>query len=410
MAQESTSSEAMTETKQRPRRRWLRLISILFALPLLAGTFIMTDIWSALGTRPEGPRLERIQQSPQFTNGKFANRLPQHEAEMLPIMKKWFFESNEGREPTGPLPVVQRTAAEFATSSSELRITWLGHSTMLIEIDGRRILMDPMWGDHASPGRLFGVKRFYAPPLSLDDLPEIDAVVLSHDHYDHLDEPTIKALRERISLFIAPLGLGAHLEYWGVDADKIVELDWWERTEVQGVEVVCTPARHFSGRMVIDRDATLWAGWALLGQEQRVFFSGDTGMFPGFDEIGARLGPFDVTMMETGAYNADWADIHMGPEQAVQAHQMVRGELLIPIHWGLFNLAFHGWTEPAERVLAAAAEAGVRVAVPRPGESIVPNESLAVERWWPTLPWQTAQDAPVVSSGMRVQQEEVHSE
>ena len=201
-------------------------------------------------------------------------------------------------------------------------------------------------------------------------------------------------------LFIVPLGLGAHLEYWGVSPERIVELDWWERLEVGGVEVVCAPARHFSGRAMIDRDATLWAGWAFLGQDRRVFFSGDTGMFPGFAEIGARLGPFDVTMMEVGAYNADWPDVHMGPEQAVEAHRMVRGELMLPIHWGTFNLAFHSWVEPVERLLAAAEQAGVQVAVPRPGQSLTLAPPPDVERWWPRTPWQTAEEAPVISTGL----------
>lgn len=244
------------------------------------------------------------------------------------------------------------------------------------------------------------MKRFFAPPLPLDALPPIDAVILSHDHYDHLNEEAIKALRDRVPRFIVPLGVGAHLEYWGVAPERIFELDWWERAEVEGVEVVCTPARHFSGRSLTDRNGTLWAGWAILGADQRAFFSGDTGLFPGFSEIGRRLGPFDVTMLEVGAYNAAWADIHMGPEQAVQAHQMVRGELMVPIHWGTFNLAFHSWTEPAERVLVAAEASGIQVAIPRPGESIIPTAPPAVQPWWPELPWQTAEEAPIVSSGM----------
>ena len=376
------------------------MVGAILGLFILSISIVMIDIWSALGTRPEGARLERIQRSPQFIDGTFANPLPPQETEMWPIMKRWFFEDNPLREPSEPLPVVQRVAQEFADPASELRVTWFGHSSLLVEVDGQRLLIDPMWGDYASPGRLFGVKRFYAPPISLDDLPEIDAVILSHDHYDHLDEPTIKALRERVPLFVVPLGLGAHLEYWGVPPERIVELDWWDRMDVGGVELVCTPARHFSGRAFIDRDATLWAGWAILGQTRRAFFSGDSGLFPGFEEIGARLGPFDVTMMETGAYNADWPDVHMGPEQAVAAHRMVRGGLLLPIHWGTFNLAFHGWTEPVERLLVAAEQAGVQVAIPRPGESITPASPPGVERWWPALPWQTVEQAPVVSTGL----------
>lgn len=392
----------MKPSKANPtkRRRWPRIIGAILTVFILGISIIMIDIWSALGTRPEGARLERLQQSPQYVDGRFVNRLPPQEPDLWPIMKRWIFENNPLREPSEPLPVMRRVAQEFAQPSSDLRITWFGHSSVLAEIDGQRILIDPMWGDYASPGRIFGPKRFFAPPIPLNDLPEIDAVILSHDHYDHLDEPTIKALRERVPLFVVPLGLGAHLEYWGVAPERIIELDWWERTSVGGVELVATPARHFSGRSINDRDATLWAGWAILGQTRRVFFSGDSGMFPGFAEIGARLGPFDVTMMETGAYNADWPDVHMGPEQAVEAHRMVRGVLMLPIHWGTFNLAFHGWTEPVERLLVAAERVGVQVAIPRPGESISPASPPGVERWWPTQPWQTAEAAPVVSTGL----------
>ena len=381
-------------------KRFFKVIRVVLVLFILAIGIVMIDIWSALGKPAEGVRLERMERSPQYRDGRFVNPLPQHESAMWPILKKWILAGNTFREPEAPLPVEVRLAEQFAAAPSDLRITWLGHATLLVEIDGRRILLDPVWGDYASPGRLFGVKRFFEPPLPLAALPPIDAVVLSHDHYDHLNEETIKALRDRVPRFIVPLGVGAHLEYWGVAPERIVELDWWERVEVEGVEIVCTPARHFSGRSLIDRNATLWASWAILGADQRAFFSGDTGLFPGFSEIGMRLGPFDVTMMEVGAYNADWADIHMGPEQAVQAHQMVRGALMLPIHWGTFNLAFHSWIEPAERLLVAAEAAGIQVAIPRPGESIIPAAPPPVQPWWPELPWQTAEEAPIVSSGI----------
>ena len=376
------------------------MLGIVLALFSLVFVLIVIDTWSALGAQPGGARLERIQRSPQYADGKFVNPLPPRNGNWVAAAREWFFGNKEFREPSQPLPVVQRSATDFTVAPADLRVTWLGHSTLLIEIDGRRILTDPMWGDYASPGRLFGVKRFFAPPLSLDELPPLDAVILSHDHYDHLNEQTIRALRERVPLFVVPLGVGAHLEYWGVPPERIRELDWWERTDVGGVEVVCTPARHFSGRSLTDSGRTLWSSWAVLGRERRVFFSGDTGMFPGFREIGERLGPFDATLLEVGAYDADWADVHMGPEQAVEAHRMLRGDLMLPIHWGTFDLAFHGWTEPAERLLVAAEGAGVRVAVPRPGESVSVAAPAAVDRWWPQLPWESAEEAPVVSSGI----------
>ena len=386
---------------RKKRRKWPRFILLIFSLFVLLITVIMINTWSAFGGRPRGERLTRMTQSPQYTGNKFSNELPTYQADFFHILRRWFFEKVPNRTPSAPIPVVQRDASEFTAHPSELRITWFGHSSFLVELDGRRILVDPVWGDYASPGRIFGVKRFYAPPISLDDLPEIDAVVLSHDHYDHLNEPTIKALRDRIPLFVMPLGMGAHLESWGVPPERIVELDWWEQKQIGEVTLVCTPARHFSGRFLTDRDATLWASWAFIGENQRAYFSGDSGMFPGFQEIGDRLGPFDITMMESGAYNVDWPDVHMGPEQAVQAHQMVRGNLMIPVHWGTFALAFHGWTEPVERVLEAAASSEVNVVTPKPGESVSLSSHAGIQRWWPNLPWRSAEESPIFSTGLQ---------
>lgn len=360
----------------------------------------MAKIWSTLGARATGPRLSRMQQSPQFRGGRFHNALPTQQASLLHMLQRWLFEKPPHREPAGPVPILPRTAADFVRPAATLQITWFGHASVLVELEGRRLLVDPVWGDHASPGRLFGVKRFFPPPLELDDLPPLDAVLLSHDHYDHLNTPTIRALRDRVPRFITTLGVGAHLEAWGVPAGNIEELDWWEETTVGEVRLVHTPTRHFSGRSLKDRDAKLWGGWAFLGATQRAYFSGDSGMFPGFEEVGERLGPFDITMMEAGAYNSDWPDIHLGPEQAVAAHQMARGNLMIPVHWGTFALAFHGWTEPVERVLAAAENAGVAISTPRPGESVSVSSHPGINRWWPSLPWQTAEEAPIVSTGL----------
>jgi L-ascorbate metabolism protein UlaG (beta-lactamase superfamily) len=224
--------------------------------------------------------------------------------------------------------------------------------------------------------------------------------VISHDHYDHLDHGTIVAMRDWKTTFIVPLGLGADLAYWGVPAARIVELDWWDRTEVGGLTIVCTPARHASGRGVTDKDAKLWGGYALLGPTHRAYYSGDSGLFPGLRVIGERLGPFDLTMIEVGQYDPSWPDWHMGPEQAVRAHQMVHGKVFLPVHWGALALAAHGWTEPIERALVAARAAGVTIVTPKPGESVEPSLPRAPERWWPDLPWKTAAERPIVSSQM----------
>jgi L-ascorbate metabolism protein UlaG (beta-lactamase superfamily) len=267
-------------------------------------------------------------------------------------------------------------------------------------LEGTRILVDPVWGERASPISFFGPKRFYEPPIPLDELPPVDAVVLSHDHYDHLNEETIKALRDRVPLFIAPLGVGAHLEYWGVDADKIAETDWWESVQVGSLKLVCTPARHFSGRFFTTRNQTLWSGWAILGSERKAYYSGDSGYSHMFREIGRRLGPFDITLMETGAYNQDWPDVHFGPEQAIQAHLDVGGEVFMPVHWGMFDLSFHNWTEPVERILVEAEELGIKAVTPRPGASVELPPPEEVDHWWPDQPWRTADEYPVASTGL----------
>ncbi|MCI0572623.1 MAG: MBL fold metallo-hydrolase [Myxococcaceae bacterium] len=377
--------------------RGVRWTGVVVALAVV-GT--AADAWTALGRSADGPRRARMERSPQWQDGHFEN--PQ------PLQNDWWgsltamFDPSPFVGPAAPLPAVQGDRHRFETPpASGLRVTWLGHSTSLIELDGHRVLTDPVWSERASPLSWLGPRRWYAPPIPLGELPRVDAVVISHDHYDHLDYPTvaaIAAMKDCDTTFIVPVGVGAHLASWGVPEARIVELEWWERTRVRGLEVVATPARHASGRTGIDKDATLWAGYALLGPTHRAYYSGDTGLFPAMRDIGARLGPFDVTMIEVGQYHRAWPDWHIGPEQAVIAHRMVQGRVLLPVHWGLFTLAAHGWTEPIERVLAAAAQGGDTVVVPRPGQSFEPAAPPAPERWWPDLPWQTAAQHPVVST------------
>jgi L-ascorbate metabolism protein UlaG (beta-lactamase superfamily) len=251
-----------------------------------------------------------------------------------------------------------------------------------------------------APFTWIGPRRWFEVPIALNNLPHIDAVVVSHDHYDHLDHATIVSMKDWDTTFVVPLGVGSHLAYWGVPEGRIVELDWWERTKVGGLEIACTPARHASGRLVIDDDAKLWAGFALLGGSHRVYYSGDTGLFPAMREIGTRLGPFDLTMIEVGQYGNAWPDWHLGPEQAVVAHQMVQGRVMLPVHWGAFALAYHGWTEPIERALAAGNASGATLIVPRPGQSVEPGAPKAFERWWPEVPWTTGDKDPIHSSKM----------
>ena len=378
----------------------------LLALSALAGGTLWLIARDDMGGRVEGSRLARAQRSAQWGSVGFTNPLAQVDGPFVRTMREFFFGGSDHRTPDAPVIPVRRSGADYtAPPSSGLRVTWLGHSTMLLEIDGRRILIDPVWGERASPFTFLGPERFFAPPLPLAELPSVDAVVISHDHYDHLDMPTVKALVARDVRWIVPLGVGAHLASWGVPDDKISELDWWEDVQVEGITITATPARHFSGRGFGDGNRTLWAGWAFHGKTpsgagHRVFYSGDTALHDEFITIGERLGPFDLTMIEAGAYDALWADVHLGPEQAVLAHRLVRGEVMLPVHWGTFDLALHGWTEPMERVLVAADSQGVRVATPRPGEMVEPAALAPPARWWPAVPWETVAEAPAWSTGV----------
>lgn len=376
-------------------RGLLGLLAVFVLLTLVA----TIEGWTAFGRGATGARRARMEASPQWADGVFEN--PQPLWNDIGGMFTLMFGGSDFTVPDVALPVEQVPRDRFATPpASGLRVTWLGHSTMLLEIDGRRVLTDPVWAERISPVSWAGPKRWYAPPLAFEDLPPVDAVLVSHDHYDHLDYPTIARMVAHDTKFIAPLGVTEHLAYWGVPESRIVELDWWDETEVAGLRIVCTPARHASGRTPFDQNATLWASYALIGEEHRVWFSGDTGLFPALTQIGAKLGPFDLTMIEAGAYGSAWPDWHLGPEQAVRAHQMVGGRVMLPVHWGLFDLAYHGWTEPIERVLVAADHAGVEVITPRPGQSIEPATPPARARWWPDVPWQTAEQDPIVATKM----------
>ncbi|KAA9338427.1 MBL fold metallo-hydrolase [Hymenobacter busanensis] len=321
----------------------------------------------------------------RFGGKKYLNTIPTGmSADYGRMAQRWLL-GKELREPAKPLGPFRADVAALAAPAPAqgLRVTWFGHSSTLIEIDGKRVLTDPVWRPRASPSSAVGPKRFFAPPLALAELPKLDAVILSHDHYDHLDKSAIRELSRTGVPFYCPLGVGGHLRRWGVRAAQVTELDWWQEVPLGPAHtLVATPARHFSGRS-LTRDNTLWASWCLLGPTHRAFFGGDSGPYEaGFREIGAAYGPFDVTMLEVGAYDDMWADIHMGPEHAVQAHRALRGKLLLPLHWGTFNLAFHGWTEPVERLLVAAAANAVELLLPRPGESVVPTDGAYNSRWW----------------------------
>ncbi|MGW0393306.1 MBL fold metallo-hydrolase [Streptomyces sp. NPDC003042] len=345
----------------------------------------------AFGADPSGERLERILRSPNFADGVFQNPVgarTRPSGSMAEFAKIYLHkEQRARRSPGAPVPVYPTTLAELAKPPvSGLRLTWMGHSSVLAEIDGRRVLFDPVWGERCSPFPFAGPKRLHPVPVPLASLGEVDVVVISHDHYDHLDLPTIKALAGTGTVFAVPLGVGAHLERWGVPPDRLRELDWNETTKVAGLSLTATPARHFCGRGLRNQQFTLWASWVVAGDEHRIFHSGDTGYFPGFQEIGAAHGPFDATMIQIGAYAEYWPDIHMTPQEGMRAHLDLQGGTpggtMLPIHWGTFNLAFHAWAEPGEWTADAAEEAGQKVALPVPGQPFEPAGKLPSERWW----------------------------
>ena len=375
-------------------RSWLRrtgkILKWAVAALVVVALAAVVDGWTAFGKRAP---LATMQRSPEFAGGKFHN--PQPLDNPAKEMLRGMFHTSDDVSPRSPVPVVKTDPALLRTPT-ELRVTWLGHSTSLVEIEGTRVLFDPVWSDRVGPVHLVGPRPWYPPPIALADLPPVDVVVISHDHYDHLDMKTIQAMREWKTRFVVPTAVGANLRYWGIPADRIEERDWWESTRVGEIEIVCLPARHAAGREVVDDDGKLWAGWALLGHGHRVYYSGDTGLFPAMHDIGAKYGPFDLTMIEVGQYGAGWPDWHIGPEQAVKAHAWVRGRLMLPVHWAKLALAYHGWTEPIERVLAAAGD--TKLVIPRPGQTFEPANPPPVARWWPSLPWHTAARDPIVST------------
>ncbi len=340
-----------------------------------------------LKSRYHGFRLERMQASPRYIKGAFRNTARvgpglQH-GNAWPVVGE-FFLGGQQRKPPAPLPTTDPRDTWAWPIASGLRATWLGHSTVLVEIDGVRLLTDPVWGLRASPVGFAGPKRFQPVPVQVNQLPPLDAVLISHDHYDHLDYPTIRALAPTGVPFVTSLGVGAHLEAWGIPPERIHELDWWDSFRIPRSEVVVTaaPSHHFSGRSALGQNATLWSSFAVRGPRNAFFFSGDTGLTEEYAEIRARLGPFDLTMLEVGAFHPSWGQIHLGPENALKAHALLGGGRLLPVHWGTFNLALHAWDDPAEALLQRAPDQGTQLIMPMLGQPVEPVQVERVAPWW----------------------------
>lgn len=334
--------------------------------------------------KSHGLRLERVHASKQFDGRTFRNPTglgPGLQGNPLPLLGEHFFGGTQ-RQPPAPLPMERPHEAWTKRVDTGLRVTWLGHSTVLLELDGHRVLTDPVFGARASPLSFAGPKRFHEVPASLSELPGLDAVLLSHDHYDHLCATTMAALAKGTEPIITSLGVGAHLERMGVATERIVELDWGESHEVRGLRLTGAPCQHFSGRGVADRNSTLWSSWVLQTEKHKVFFSGDTGLTEQFKDIAAQHGKFDLVMLEVGAFHPSWGSIHLGPENALKAFEMLGGGTLLPVHWGTFNLALHAWDEPAETLVKLAAEQQLRVLTPKLGQVFEPSQVDGATPWW----------------------------
>ena len=356
--------------------------------------FVAVQLGCATRSLGRAPSLLSVSPSPQFDidTRVFVNDVPTRTgfdgpSQFHGVLSRYL---ENDQTPNGEIPVAEASARTFDVEPADgARITWVGHSTMLVELDGFRVLTDPVWSERVSPFPNVGPKRFHRPGIDFDALPEVDAVIISHDHYDHLDHDTIARLGWRRVPVYVPLGIGSHLEKWGVDDYE--ELDWWDEITLtkngRTLTLAATPARHFSGRGLTDRNKTLWASWVIKTDRHSVYFGGDTGYFPGFRTIGEKYGPFDATLLPIGAYDPAWSDIHLNPEEAVQAHLDLGGTgTFLPIHFGTFNLATHGWSEPMERMLTAARDRGVdQFAFPIPGESVATGEPIEPDFWWRRL-------------------------
>lgn len=358
------------------------------AIPVTALTVLFFYLAPQIGAAASGERLKRMQASKHYRQGKFINPVSTSMDMSAGEMAKTLWQvirGDEARQPKGTIETRKFDKTDFMNASdSEMVVSWFGHSSVLFKIDGKVILADPVFSERASMFSFMGPKRFdYTHHMSVAQLPPVDFVIISHDHYDHLDYETILALESKVGHYYVPLGVGAHLEHWGVPSAKITELDWWQSAVADHeMELVFTPTRHFSGRAFRDRFNTLWGSWVIKGKKQRIYFGGDSGYFPGFKEIGEKYGPFDLTLLECGQYNERWANIHMMPEETVQAHKDLRGKILMPIHWGKFTLSLHPWKEPVQRVDKAAETEGIEVAIPVVGTQMVIYSELPEGLWW----------------------------
>ncbi len=371
------------------RKMLISILTILAGITLLY--FLFTNYYPSFGGSISKEQQTIYKNSKQYRNGKFHNSkaVPKDLtfSETLKLAYTFFTTKVPNARPKKNLDVKKTDSISIANYSGNTRMIWFGHSSFLLQMQGKNILLDPMFSKVAAPHPLLGGNRFNKEfPLAIEKLPQIDAVLFSHDHYDHLDYETILELKNKTNHFFVPLGVGTHLEAWGVNTSKITELDWWQETQFEDLTFVCTPAQHFSGRKLNNRQSTLWSSWVLQSAQDNIYFSGDSGYASHFKEIGNKYGPFDLALMECGQYNQMWSDIHMMPEETALAGIDVKAKKILPIHWAGFKLALHEWTDPINRVQAKAKSLNLPVITPQIGEEIlVKNTENTYKNWWKNL-------------------------
>ena len=335
------------------------------------------------GKPPSGKHLEKLKQSPNYKKNAFQNL---SHTPMKPDdisywkMTKEFFKKNKDKQPPRPLPSVKTDLVNL--NSSKPVIVWFGHSSYLIRVENKNFLIDPVFSGNAAPFS-FMIKAFPGTNIfKPEDMPVIDYLILTHDHYDHLDFKTIRKLRNKASNIYCSLGVSSHLKYWGFDINKITEMDWWDSIQLnENISLTAAPARHFSGRG-IKRGQTLWSSFILKTKDHNLYLGGDSGYDSHFKEIGNKYGPFDIAILEAGQYNAMWPYIHMMPEETVQAVVDLKAGSLLPVHWGKFSLALHAWDEPIKRVVEKARSLNIKVHTPKIGQPLILDDHFQSENWW----------------------------
>jgi L-ascorbate metabolism protein UlaG (beta-lactamase superfamily) len=367
--------------------KWLGIAILAFILIIVLGTAFVTNYYPSFGGTVTKELKAKYSKADNHNGEKF--NFPISAAHDMNFRKGMKYMKDEAKikhilEPTEPLPMLFVDSLLLTqTPDTQTRVIWFGHSTFLIQMNGKNILIDPVFSDYASPFQFAGPKRFKGDlPIEIEQLPQIDIIILSHDHYDHLDHTSILKLKEKTNQYVLPLGTRVHLERWGVDSSKITELNWWEETTIDSLTFACLPSRHYSGRGLTDRHATLWGSWAIMSSDEKIYFSGDGGYGTHFKEIGDKYGIFDLVLVECGQYNAMWEEVHMIPEKSAQAAIDLNAKMAMPIHWGAFSLAAHGWKEPIERISKAAKELDLKLVTPRIGEPIIIGEQEPTTAWW----------------------------